>query len=387
MTRALNMKKHRYRWLITALLCLFCNPLFADYAIIVDAGSTGSRLHLFQYDKTTTLPRISDIFSVNSKPGLSSFANTPEEAGPALKKLFDDALLELQKAGVDPRLVSVNILGTAGMRLLPQVKQAAIYTAINNYLKQHYSFRLDKMETIPGTMEGLYGWLDVNYLQQTFQAHVPTVGSIDVGGVSTQLTFATDDKNQGTDTTTLTIANQRYTVFHKSFLGLGQDLIREAILNERTAYTCYPKKYPLHANTEGNFNFESCRALYAKQIKQHEVDTQLIPLPQTMHFIAYSGVYYTYDFFGVIKQPDAFLLKLKMGLTCYLPWQQLQKKYATMPAVYLATYCANGSYFSELLYRTYHLTGAQLTVTTNIANHGIDWTLGALLYSLIRQPV
>ena len=78
--------------LFTLLLLFFLNsPVFAiapvsHYALIIDAGSTGSRLHLFEYTNESKIPVIHDLFSENVKPGLSSYEGNPQAA-----VLYDDA--------------------------------------------------------------------------------------------------------------------------------------------------------------------------------------------------------------------------------------------------------------------------------------------------------
>jgi len=136
------MKKHIN--LFTMLLLFFLNsPVFAlvpasHYALIVDAGSTGSRLHLFEYTNESKIPVIHDLFSESVKPGLSSYENNPQAAGVSLKKPLDDALAELKKRQVDPATVSLSVLATAGMRLLPEDKQTAIYNNVSLYIKSNY---------------------------------------------------------------------------------------------------------------------------------------------------------------------------------------------------------------------------------------------------------
>ncbi len=93
------------------------------YAIVVDAGSSGTRLHLFAYENTQPLPAITDQFNISVHPGLSSFVDHPEQAVASFEKLFTAVMQELEKAHIDPRTVTVNILGTAGMRLLSEADQ------------------------------------------------------------------------------------------------------------------------------------------------------------------------------------------------------------------------------------------------------------------------
>src|SRR3990167_775198 len=186
-----------YTIFVFMLISAISGLAFAEsshYAIIVDAGSSGSRLHIFEYNNTAKrVPVIKDIFSEATKPGLSSFAEHPEDASSSLKKLLDDATQALQQQQINPHAVTINILATAGMRLLPEDKQTAIYTNVINYLKNNYAFIIGEVTTINGKTEGLYGWLDINYLLGNFAPHQATMGSLDMGGASTQIAFRSEE--------------------------------------------------------------------------------------------------------------------------------------------------------------------------------------------------
>lgn len=375
--------------LLTAIsISVLSSSIFAsstnNYIIFVDAGSSGSRLHLFQYDNSSSFPVIQDVFSENTKPGLSSFADQPDAAGASLKKLFDDATQYLQKNGIDPSTVPVNVFATAGMRLLPHENQEAIYKNVKQFAKTNYSFPIEDVKTISGRMEGLYGWLDINYLLQNFQNHQPTIGSIDMGGASTQIAFATGDVRKPGDDIYIKLNGQPYTVFSKSFLRLGEDQARLTMMSDATAASCFPQNYAFNQTGIGNFNFSDCGNIYASIIQKQEVAEKIIPT-NGKSFIAYSGFYYTYNFFGVDKTPDQSSLESSILNICNETWSQLQTNYPTTPAKYLSTYCADGMYQDNLLYGTYHLQGSQISVLNQINQQAIDWPMGAVLFRLTQN--
>jgi hypothetical protein len=53
-----------------------------QYIALIDAGSSGSRIHVHAFQPAPSgLPTIFPSTNLKSKPGLSSFASKPEEAG------------------------------------------------------------------------------------------------------------------------------------------------------------------------------------------------------------------------------------------------------------------------------------------------------------------
>ncbi len=62
------------------------------YAVVFDAGSTGSRVHVFKFNlEDGRLKLQSDTFE-QLKPGLSSYADDPAKAAASLQPLLDTAL-------------------------------------------------------------------------------------------------------------------------------------------------------------------------------------------------------------------------------------------------------------------------------------------------------
>jgi len=380
--------KNYLNLLITILISVFSVSAFADknqYVIFVDAGSSGSRLHVFQYEKNQPIPVIKDIFSESTKPGLSSFVDHEEDAGVSLKILLNDATQALRNVGADLHSVSVNVLATAGMRLLVEEKQKTIYANVIQYIKNNYEFSIGDIKTIDGQMEALYGWLDVNYLLENFQNHQPTVGSIDMGGASTQIAFATNDKRAQDDVISVTLNDQNYKVFTKSFLGLGLEQAGEAMKLNPAAANCFPQYFNFSKSGMGDFNMASCSAIYADIIGNQQVTEKIMPV-QDQSFIAYSGIYFTYNFFNTEKTPDQASLEASIQNVCYKTWQQLQDEYPRLSEKFLSTYCANGVYENQLIYKTYKIRGSQLMVANQINQTDIDWTLGAALHSLLKGP-
>jgi guanosine-diphosphatase len=165
-----------------------------QYALMIDAGSTGSRIHIYKFNNCGPSPTYEyEVFKM-TKPGLSYFANEPEEAAKSLDTLLDAAVKV-----VPPSLhkcTPVAVKATAGLRLTGAEQSKAILAAVRSRLEKVYPFEVyhkDGVVIMDGAEEGVYAWITANYLLNTIRADspkdTPTYAVLDLGGASTQIVF------------------------------------------------------------------------------------------------------------------------------------------------------------------------------------------------------
>ncbi|EQB54208.1 GDA1/CD39 family protein [Colletotrichum gloeosporioides Cg-14] len=228
------------------------------YGIIFDAGSSGTRLYVYKWkdhakaikhasiDALHSLPKIKLQTSQKIRPGVSSFAEKPEEIGREhLQSLIDIALKEVPDKKVPD--TPVYLMATAGMRLLPEHQQRALLRNMCAYLQANTMFSLPDCNTniqvISGETEGLYGWLATNYLLGGFDhpdkhkhgnGH-HTYGFLDMGGASAQIAFAPNSTEAEKHANDLKLVRLRtldgstieHRVFTATWLGYGANRARE----------------------------------------------------------------------------------------------------------------------------------------------------------------
>lgn len=191
---------------------------YLNYGIIIDAGSTGSRLFLYEWtsrsdNEIITIHPVKDEngnpIVKKVSPGLSSFADRPEAAPEYIMPLLSYAsnYLPNDKHKETP----VSIFATAGMRLLSIEKQDNIMNALREKLPMLTELQIlaHNIKVITGKWEGIYSWIAVNYmlghfnnsnseinlqseLVTTTTEQVPrskTAGMVDMGGASAQIAF------------------------------------------------------------------------------------------------------------------------------------------------------------------------------------------------------
>src|SRR4051794_13863724 len=79
--------------------CSVSHPGFPliQYALMIDAGSTGSRIHVYRFNYCKSSPELEDEIFAHIEPGLSSYGNDPESAANSLNELMEVALKNVPK--------------------------------------------------------------------------------------------------------------------------------------------------------------------------------------------------------------------------------------------------------------------------------------------------
>ncbi|KAJ3682947.1 hypothetical protein LUZ60_013174 [Juncus effusus] len=168
------------------------------YAVVFDAGSSGSRVHVYCFDgKLDLLPIGKEIeLFVQKKPGLSAFAKDPKKAAESLIPLLEqaEAVVPAELRNKTP----VRVGATAGLRALGTETSEQILQAVRDLLKEKSSLKSESDWTtvLDGTQEGAFQWVTINYLLgKVGKKYSKTVGVVDLGGGSVQMAYAISEKD------------------------------------------------------------------------------------------------------------------------------------------------------------------------------------------------
>ncbi|XP_069462986.1 ectonucleoside triphosphate diphosphohydrolase 6 [Ambystoma mexicanum] len=206
------------------------------YGIMFDAGSTGTRIHVFKFTQTgKDTPKLDyEIFRA-LKPGLSTYADDPDQCVQGILQL-----LEVAKKEIPSDLWAVTPLvlkATAGLRLLPGEKAQNLLDKVKDIFGESPFYVGEDCVTIMnGTDEGISAWITVNFLTGSLNSsRKKLVGMLDLGGGSTQITFHPDDEKtlQASPEgyiTSFQMFNTTYRLYSYSYLGLGLMSARLKIL-------------------------------------------------------------------------------------------------------------------------------------------------------------
>lgn len=223
------------------------------YAIIIDSGSSGSRSLVYEYSvdsesNPSGLPKIKQISNKKTKPGLSTFGRKKKGSYDLWNDHFED-LIDNAKKVIPSNLHSstpIYVQATAGMRLLPTKDRERVLEETCKILSSKSDFIIEPckehVEVIDGDIEGLYGWLALNYLTDRLSSnseHHP-YGFMDMGGASTQLAFVPSRQDQldkhSDDMYTISLRSNdgtinSWSVFVSSWLGFGANEARRRQLD------------------------------------------------------------------------------------------------------------------------------------------------------------
>ncbi|KAF7348077.1 hypothetical protein MSAN_01760100 [Mycena sanguinolenta] len=174
-----------------------------QYALMLDAGSTGSRIHIYKFNNCARTPSYEwEVFrqTTPGSGGLSAYAGRPAAAAASIAGLLDEAVrvVPTKLRGCTP----VALRATAGLRKLPDTEASDIIAAVRQMMTEEYPFAVVDGEEGVGIMggaeEGVFAWVTANYLLGPLSAkgkeavgeHDQTYAVLDLGGGSTQIVFA-----------------------------------------------------------------------------------------------------------------------------------------------------------------------------------------------------
>eukprot|EP01103_Thecamoeba_quadrilineata_P017263 TRINITY_DN6041_c0_g1_i1.p1 TRINITY_DN6041_c0_g1~~TRINITY_DN6041_c0_g1_i1.p1 ORF type:complete len:428 (-),score=40.46 TRINITY_DN6041_c0_g1_i1:88-1371(-) len=331
------MRKNSFLWIVPILLLSLgllgyirhSRPA-PKYVIMIDAGSTGTRLYIY----TISSPRFQNVHSLlnhDSKtgviskkiePGLYQYRDDPEEAAKSLQPLLDFALRQIP--GTHYRSSPVYLRATGGLRSLPPQKIETVLTSIRKFLSR-YPFTLadSHVSVISGVEEAVYGWTSLNFLLEAEQS----IGALDMGGSSTQISLV-----QGSTMAPsickhkVQFVDKSYKVCALSLHGFGLESsfasYRQSLLDDAKSQGASTVKSPClakgHTETvsEANFtgrivgdgDFDSClgQLLPTLSKKKQDADPAVALLPALAvdnEFVAFNGFVQTHRALGLKRRP------------------------------------------------------------------------------------
>ncbi|KAK2827675.1 hypothetical protein Q7C36_018601 [Tachysurus vachellii] len=408
------------------------------YGIVLDAGSSHTTVYVYRWpaDKQNGTGVVTQHSECKVKGGgISSYAGQQGAAGRSLEACLYRAMVDIPQAR--HHLTPVYLGATAGMRLLnissPE-KSMQVLQEVAATIKS-FPFKFQTVKILSGKEEGAYGWVTVNYLLENFikygfvgrwlNSGRQTVGALDLGGASTQITFVSKEKIEDLENSmTLRLYGQDYSLYTHSYLCYGQnEVLRRLLAHLLTTqditgivhHPCYPSDHretlnlqqvfespcitsqrPAVSNTEtsaivqGTGNYQHCLGNISEIFSfQNCLFSQCsfdgVFQPNTSgSFMAFSAFFFTHSFMkkstGIyISTPDH--LRQAAQSVCNMTFVKMSKDFPEQKS-YLKDYCAVTVYIQVLMLRGYRFDDQSLTRVSfqnKAGDSSLGWSLGYML--------
>ncbi|KAM3911727.1 ectonucleoside triphosphate diphosphohydrolase 2 [Leptodactylus fuscus] len=409
------------------------------YGIVLDAGSSHTALFIYKWpaDKENDTGIVSQHSMCDVHGGgISSYWQDPPAAGKSLESCLQQAVNDIPSSRHS--ITPLYLGATAGMRLLNWTKPSAsdqVLEAVSNTLKS-YPFEFRGAKILSGQDEGVFGWVTANYLMENFikyswvghwfQPRKGTLGAMDLGGASTQITFETSDKIDNPENKVdLRLYGQSYRVYTHSFLCYGRDqvllrvqskVLKEQGYSQIVQNPCWPKNFnktfsfrdmyespctatekPTNYNPEasitmsGSGDAQQCRSIVNSIFQFSDCPYSSCSFDKIFQpkvsgkFIAFAAFYYTVDFIkSVMKMPVDSVddLRTATDAICSSSYSELSSKAPPPVQKHLSGYCTTANFIYLLTSKGYKFdneTFPNIVFQRKAGDTSIGWALGYML--------
>lgn len=402
------------------------------YTAVIDAGSSGSRIHLYSVRAEQDFIKIesASLSRPNVRPGLSHFIQdygrlSKNDAGESLRPMLDSLSDYLEKNNISKSQVPVYVLATSGMRrvaLTHPLVSIAIFDSVQRVVQElGYSVgdaplgeipqRSNRtgIGILPGEFEALFAWEDVNYLTHAFHLQKVTNGIVEVGGSSAQVAYAVPNAFSSPAVITRKINGVTYRVLGLNYESAGLDAIVKTVHSseltpERIPNPCYIRDTPHHDNKglrlTNLFNYEGCVKRFSSAIEP--LMRKNPPEPpgsgfQDTHFFGVGAIPAKLERWNI--RPNTLPEKGDEIISRLLPAIQracVPNRWETFlqwfngPKMYSFDLCAHSTYLQVFLLgdkgseeknhqNSLNLRPDQLTVISSISGSITSWTRGLIV--------
>ncbi|XP_007575708.1 ectonucleoside triphosphate diphosphohydrolase 2 [Poecilia formosa] len=411
------------------------------YGIVLDAGSSHTSLFIYKWpaDKQNGTGVVTQHSECTADGGgISEYAGRVGEAAQSLRECLNQAVKEIPKEK-HPN-TPVYLGATAGMRLLniSNPKQSdQILAEVGSEIRS-FPFNYSGAVILDGQEEGAYGWVTVNYLLRNFikydfvgrwlSSGGATVGALDFGGASTQITFVTQEKVENeANRKELRLYGQDYSLYTHSFLCYGQNQLLKKLLAQivksqgyapEVSHPCYPANFtgPLDMKNifdspcteqykpeaynpqknwsltlRGSGHYENCLG-NVSELFSHDgcpfsrcsFDKVFQP-KVTGSFMAFSAFYHIHSSLQNVtgvKVKTPLQLENATKKVCSMNWSQLQMVSDKKNIDRVRNYCASSVLLQALLLRGYGFDDSSfpdISFQNTAGDTSVGWALGYML--------
>ncbi|XP_054778834.1 probable apyrase 7 [Prosopis cineraria] len=245
-------------YMISMLIFSYWNQGSGKYYVVLDCGSTGTRIYVYQasikHKEHSNLPITIKSFGdslrkksnsgraydrMETEPGLDKLVHNKSGLEAALKPLIKWAKKQIPEHA--HKSTSLFLYATAGVRRLPNADSKWLLDNALSILKgSPFLCKKDWVKIISGTEEAYYGWIALNYHSGILgvRPRQATYGALDLGGSSLQVTFESDQQLNSETSLFVRIGSVNHHLTAYSLAGYG---LNEAF--SKSVVHLYKKKF------------------------------------------------------------------------------------------------------------------------------------------------
>jgi hypothetical protein len=397
------------------------------YEAVIDAGSGGTRLFLYQVTPGPYPMVVKVLESENSKQpnayeedGINNFTcgnqpgySPPSAVGPqVIAPLLSTLSSTLASLNTPTNQVTVNLLATAGMRTSEITCGQAAVDNLYGIIKQDIisaGYKLGDVRTSNGdSEEGVWTWISLNdYLNNIFKDSARStvtgtpLGVIEIGGSSAQISYPTSlEPNSSQNIYRVSINGNTFSVFNRTYLGMGSTDARKNMRGTTSAPNinsnqCFPTGLMVDAgdigyakmNPPGSYNFNSCTGFYTPYISSIIAATPGGDPKVTNSsgkFVGIGGAYFATNYWDLNSTPNLLQSTVISQCASVSNFPEIDKNENVQ------SQCSNATYINTLVYNSsvglFKSNPALFQGTVNIksgsgasTNTYITWTKGYLM--------
>ncbi|KAM3595054.1 uncharacterized protein V6R79_017695 [Siganus canaliculatus] len=331
------------------------------------------------------------------KPGLSAYKDNPKEGGNTIRQLLKIAKKTVPEE--DWVRTPVVLKATAGLRLLPQDKADALLKEVREVFHESPFFVPDNSVSIMnGANEGVLAWVTVNFLTGHLYSNTKrTVGILDLGGGSTQITFLPKSKKTiqtapSSYISAFDLFNHTYQLYTHSYLGNGLYAARLATLGALGAdgldwkvftSSCLPKKFREDVTFGGTtYKVSGIPDGYAGyKLCYHEVMKVIKGIVHQPYEVKGSSVFYAFSYYFDRAVESGLIDGSRGGALEVRDFKKRAKEVCNKMAKYRAIspfLCMDMTYITCLLKEGFGFKDSTvLQLAKKVNNVETSWALGA----------
>jgi len=291
------------------MICfLFALVLGKECAMLIDAGSTGSKFWMYSW------PTAEGSWETEIPKGFTG--EMLGEVKPEMEKawgneIFKEKAMEFMKAKEcepkDNDNVPVWLLATGGLREKTAEERDQIFEEFKDWCASQVPFFLKEAKVLKGEEEAAYAWIAQKWVRQNNQIdeNKKNVGVLQMGGESFQVVFEPkNEKVKDPYSVSVKLFGETIELYSKSFDEMGIEPIKKKLkenmnvilrANEKKTFPCLSKDYDLEESTfkwwgwKCKYNKDDCESLLDEFFLYYG-DFEDVPEMKDVEFYAISNL-------------------------------------------------------------------------------------------------